>query len=158
MPVPGPRAALLAALLLAACGNAAPGQDAGGAAAPLPADIVRALQTDERVLDCPGAMAAGGFAADWVRVRRVDLDGQGAVDWLVEGVHPCLRRDGLADWWLYADDGAQRRLLQAIRDARAVRVLGAPAGPAVLRVETASGASVLRFDHAGSGGPARGPR
>ena len=143
------RVALLAcSLLLAACG-ATPRPAAGQDAAPLPADIVRALQTDERVLDCPGAMAAGGFAADWVRVRRVDLDGQGAVDWLVEGVHPCLRRDGLADWWLYADDGAQRRLLQPIRDARSVRVLAAPAGPAALRVETASGARVLRYGQAG---------
>lgn len=144
------RAALLAGcLLLAACG-AAPRPAVGQEAAPLPADIVRALQTDERVLDCPGALAGSGFAADWVHVRRVDLDGQGAVDWLVEGVHPCLRRDGLADWWVYADDGPQRRLLQPIRDARSVQVLDAPAGPAALRVETASGARVLRYDDAGN--------
>ncbi len=80
----------------------------------------------------------------------VDLDGQGAVDWLVEGVHPCLRRDGQADWWLYADDGPQRRLLERIRDARAVEVLPAPAGAAAaLRVETASGARVLRYAQGG---------
>ena len=146
----GRHVALLAcSLLLVACG-AAPRPAAGQEAAPLPADIVRALQTDERVLDCPGALAAGGFAADWVRVRRVDLDGQGAVDWLVEGLHPCLRRDGRADWWLYADDGPQRRLLERIRDARAVEVLPAPAGAAAaLRVETASGARVLRYGQGG---------
>ena len=149
----GHRAALLAAaLLLAACGNAAPRQDAATGAAPLPPDIARALQTDERVLDCAQAAAAGGsaFAPDWVRAYRVDLDGQAERDWIVEGLHPCLRGDGLSDWWLYADDGQARRLLGRIRGARAVEVLPARTrGHADLRVDTPAGTRILRYRDAG---------
>src|SRR5687768_5134610 len=50
-----------------------------------PADIVRALGTDERVLSCVEGTRDGTslFAPDWVAVRRIDLDDDGRGDWIV---------------------------------------------------------------------------
>lgn len=149
---------LPACLLLAACGVAGSGP-AGGQGRPeaaqaqvLPADIERALQTDERVLDCPQGQVDGhsAFATDWVRARRVDLDDDGRADWLVEGTHPCLRRDGAADWWIYAEASGGRRLLGRVRGARALEVLPARShGHAELRVEDTQGARILRYRDGG---------
>lgn len=153
------RVALFACgLLLAACGAASPARDDGQAppataqAQTLPADIQRALQTDERVLDCPQGQVDGhsAFAADWVRPRRVDLDDDGRADWLLEGVHPCLRRDGAADWWIYAETAGGRRLLGRVRGARALDVLPARSrGHAELRVEDTEGERILRYRDGG---------
>lgn len=144
--------ALAGGLLLAACQPAAPAGTPPGAS-PLPADIARALQTDERVLDCRHGDAPAGrsrFTDDWVSARRVDLDDDGRADWLVEGRHPCLRRDGLADWWLYAEGAQGRRLLGRVRDARAVEVLPARSGGhAELRVLTDGGERILRYRDGG---------
>ncbi len=149
------RATLLACgLLLAACGAAGPATDgvqdgrAGAQSQALPSDIVRALQTDERVLDCAQGRRDGrsAFASDWVRWRQPDLDGDGRADWLVEGVHPCLRRDGAADWWIYADTPDGRRLLGRVRDVHAVEALPARSqGYADLRVRGAQGERILRY-------------
>ena len=142
---------LLAALLLAACQPAPSARATGPVATPtpqLPNDIVRGLQTDARVLECPQGLRQGrsAFAADWVRSRRVDLDADGREDWLVEGVHPCLRRDGLADWWIYAEGDGGRRLIGHVRDARSLEVLPASGpGHAGLRVRTAEGERILRY-------------
>ena len=152
-----PRATLLlACLLLAACQPAPPahGEATAGASATdaLPADIVRGLQTDERVLDCAQGPQDGrsAFAADWVMPRRVDLDADGRADWLVEGVHPCLRRGGLSDWWIYAEGVEGRRLLGRVRDVRALDVLPASGqGHAALRVTTTEGEHVLRYRDGG---------
>lgn len=90
----------------------------------LPPDITRGLSTDARVVDCATGTQDGAsrFAADWVVARRVDLDAAGGEDWVVHGRHGCLASDGAADWWLYADDGAQRRLVLAAGRARAIDV------------------------------------
>ncbi|MBJ6981806.1 MULTISPECIES: hypothetical protein [unclassified Luteimonas] len=94
------------------------------AGAVLPADIVRALSSDARVLDCQEGTYQGAsrFAPDWVIARRVDLDDDGRDDWVVQGRHRCLATDGAADWWLYADDGSQRRLLLAAGRARVLEL------------------------------------
>ncbi len=138
--------ALLAAALLAACGATQPSPRDGNAA--LPQDIARALQTDERVLDCATGTRDGRseFRDDWVRVRRVDLDGDGRRDWLLEGRAPCLHADGVSDWWVYAEEGGHRRLLGTQRAVRAVEVLESRSGGfADLRVVASGGAHIVRY-------------
>lgn len=137
----------LALALLAACAPAAWHTGAG-----LPDDIERALQTDERVLDCPTGTRGGISAFDdgWVAVRRVDLNDDAQPDWLLRGVHPCLRRGGLADWWLYAQAPEGRRLLGTWRAARAVDVLRSQShGWRDLRVSDGSGTRVVRYRDGG---------
>lgn len=148
-------AALACGLLLAACRPVATAEAPPGdpPARPLPADIVRALQTDERVLDCPHADAGAGrsgFNEDWVSARRVHLDDDGRADWLVEGRHSCLRRDGLADWWIYAEGSQGRRLLGRLRDVRGLEVLPSRSGGhAELRVLDDGGERILRYRDGG---------
>lgn len=145
-------AALACGLLLAACQPVAPA-GTPPAEPPLPADIARALQTDERVLDCRHDDSAAGrsrFSDDWVSARRVDLDDDGQADWLIEGRHPCLRRDGLADWWIYAEGAQGRRLLGRLRDVRGLEALPSRSGGhAELRVLTDSGERILRYRDGG---------
>ena len=101
------------------------GEQAHGA--PLPDDIVRGLSTDDRVLDCDQGLVDGrsAFAPGWVIAHRVDFDGDGRGDWLVEGRHACIAGGDGADWWLYAEDPDGRRLLLAAGRAGAVEVLPA---------------------------------
>lgn len=90
-------------------------------------DIARGLSTDTRVLACEDGVVDGrsAFTPDWVLAHRIDLDDDGRDDWLVEGRHACLGDADGADWWLYADDAAGRRLLLAAGRARIVDVLSA---------------------------------
>ena len=94
-------------------------------AASLPDDILRGLSTDDRVLDCDEGLVDGrsAFAPGWVLAHRVDLDADGRDDWLVEGRHRCLAGTDGADWWLYAEADAGRRLLLAAGRATAVELL-----------------------------------
>ncbi len=139
------RAAGIALLLLAAC---APAAWRAGADAGLPDDIERALQTDRHVLDCAAGTRDGVslFDEDWVAVQRIDLNGDARADWLLRGVHPCLRRDGLPDWWLYAEGPHGRRLLGVQRAARSVEALRSRSqGWRDLRVRDASGVRIVRY-------------
>ncbi len=153
-------APLLAAALLAACDAAGPASrdddDAG-----LPSDIERALQTDERVLDCAMGTREGRsrFRDDWVRVRRVDLDGDGRQDWLLEGRAPCLHADGVSDWWIYAEQDGHRRLIGTQRAVRAVEVLKTRSGGfADLLVVSPDGARTVRYGDGHYRGPTEDDR
>lgn len=118
----------------------------------LPADILRGLATDDRVLDCDEGLVDGRsvFAQDWVVAHRIDLDGDGHDDWLVEGRHDCLSGPGDADWWLYAGGGAGRRLVLAAGRASIVELLSSRShGVADLRLLRSDG-SVLHARHDGS--------
>lgn len=149
--------ALLAAVLFAACDPAGPSaRDADGGEAGLPQDIVRALQTDERVLDCATGTqdSRSGFRDDWVRVRRVDLDGDGDQDWLLEGRAPCLHADGLSDWWIYAEEDGHRRLIGTQRSVRSVEVLSARGnGFSDLLVVAPGGVRTVRYADGGYRAP-----
>ena len=124
------------------------GEQAQGAA--LPDDIARGLSTDDRVLDCEQGLVDGrsAFAPGWVFAHRVDLDGDGYEDWLVEGRHACVADEGGADWWLYAEDPDGRRLLLAAGRAEAVEVLPARSdGFAGLRLlREGGGVDEARYD------------
>lgn len=88
----------------------------------LPVDIARGLSTDARVLDCRDGVVDGvsAFAPDWVEARRVDLDGDGLDDWLVEGRHRCLMEGDVPAWWAYAGEASGYRLVLAGEVARQV--------------------------------------
>lgn len=96
---------------------------AGGDALPEP--IARALQTDERVLDCGEGVRDGvsRFRPDWVAAHRVDLDGDARPDWVVGGVHPCLREAENAFWWVYAGTADGARALMRGERATALEVM-----------------------------------
>ncbi|MCE7031706.1 hypothetical protein LY625_03585 [Lysobacter sp. GX 14042] len=133
-------------------------RDPGDTTTPLPEAISRALQTDELVLTCPGGVVDGRshFARDWVGVHRVDLDGDGREEWILNGLHPCLRQqaDDNAWWWIYSGDaaGSQRVLLRA-RQARQLEVLPTRHnGMADLRAHLVNGrGQALRSDFASDG-------
>lgn len=101
--------------------------DDSGEAIALPEDVLRALATDERVLDCAQGVRGGQsrFAADWVAARRIDLDDDGDGDWVLNGRHACLREGDAADWWLYADEGNARRRLLVVDSADSLEVADA---------------------------------
>lgn len=101
--------------------------DDPGDAIALPDDVIRALATDERVLACAQGVRGGQsrFAADWVAARRIDLDGDGDGDWVLNGRHACLREGAAADWWLYADEGNARRRLLVVDSADSLEVADA---------------------------------
>lgn len=134
---------LAAGVVLALAAAVAP-----AAAAELPDDIERALQTDERVLDCPAGTRDGVslFAEDWVAVQRIDLNDDARPDWLLRGLHPCLRRDGGADWWLYAQQPQGRRLLGVQRGVQSLEVLPSRTGGwRDLRVRDRGGVRIVRY-------------
>lgn len=123
--------------------------DAGQPGVALPEAIVRALGTDERVLSCVEGTRDGTslFAPDWVAVRRIDLDGDGRDDWIVNGRHACLREGDAAGWWVYADTGDTPRLLLAGVMATALDVLPARSkGYRDLGLQQADGDAVARYD------------
>lgn len=100
-------------------------QDDTGDASVLPASIARALETDQRVLDCAAGTRDGvsQFAKNWVGVRRIDLNDDGRSDWLLNGRHACLRPENTAAWWAYADDADGQRLVMAGEPATSLEVM-----------------------------------
>lgn len=101
-------------------------EDEGDPRVALPEDIDRALQTDERVLACPAGTRDGisQFARDWVGVRRFDLNADGRPDWIVNGLHRCLRQPDAGYWWLYEETPRGRRVL--LRGAPAATLVVLP--------------------------------
>jgi hypothetical protein len=133
--------------------------DAGQPGLALPADIVRALGTDERVLSCAQGTRDGvsQFAPDWVAVRRIDLDHDGRGDWIVNGRHACLRDRDAAGWWVYADTADTPRLLLAGALATALEILPARTqGYRDLRLQRTDGDAIARYDGSGYALPASG--
>lgn len=101
--------------------------DEGDPRLALPEDVDRALQTDERVLSCPAGTRDGvsQFARDWVGVRQLDLNADGRPDWIVNGLHRCLRQPDAGYWWLYEETPRGRRVL--LRGAPAATLVVLPA-------------------------------
>ena len=91
----------------------------------LPAAIARALGTDELVLSCADGTRDGvsQFAADWIGIDRVDLNGDGRADWIVHGRNACLRQPNAAYWWIYADAADRPRLVLRAELAQTLEVL-----------------------------------
>lgn len=131
-------------------------RDAGDPALPIPAAITRALHTDPRVLDCAQGVVdrRSQFARDWVGVHRVDLDGDGQGEWILNGLHPCLRQqaDDHAYWWIYTGQ-APYRLLSRAQQGRQLEVLPTRhAGWADLRLHLLNGrGQPLELDLASDG-------
>lgn len=129
--------------------------DAGEPDLALPAAIVRALGTDERMLSCADGTRDGTsrFAADWVAARRIDLDDDGHADWIVNGRHACLREGDAAGWWVYADSGDAQRLLLRAAMATSLEVLGwRTQGFRDLRLQRAGDDVTVRYDGERYGG------
>ena len=125
------------------------GDAPGDTAQTLPAAIVRGLGTDELVLTCADGTRDGvsQFAADWVAVDRLDLNGDGRSDWIVHGRNACLRQADAAYWWLYEDTADTPRLLLRAEPARALQVLATSTrGYRDLRLRIAGGRSALVAD------------
>lgn len=133
---------------------------ASAPAAALPASIARALGTDERVLDCAQGTQGGvsQFRPDWVRAQRVDLDGDGRQDWIVEGRNACLRDGDAPYWWAYADAAAGQRLILSSVAAQALQPAETRTnGFRDLRLRRDGGETVAHYDgtqYAVAAGPA----
>ena len=126
------------------------GDAPGDAAQTLPAAIARGLGTDELVLTCTDGTRDGvsQFAADWVAIDRLDLNGDGRADWLVHGRNACLRQADAAYWWLYEDTADTPRLLLRAEPARSLEVLATSTrGYRDLRMHIAGGRSALVADN-----------
>lgn len=143
----------------AATGPAFDHRDPGDSRAVLPDPISRALQTDALVLDCPEGVDRGRslFARDWVGVHRADLDSDGREEWILNGLHPCLRQqaDGHAYWWVYGgeEDAGTMQLLARALQGRVLEVLpGRHGGMADLRMHLVNGrGEPLQLDLASDG-------
>ncbi|MBC7988957.1 MAG: hypothetical protein H7Y19_05175 [Luteimonas sp.] len=126
------------------------GDAPGDATQTLPTAIARALGTDELVLTCADGTRDGisQFAADWVAVDRLDLNGDGRADWIVHGRNPCLRQADAAYWWLYENTVDTPRLLLRAEPARSLEVLATSTrGYRDLRMQIAGGRSALVADN-----------
>ncbi|TKR29284.1 hypothetical protein FCE95_14065 [Luteimonas gilva] len=126
----------------------------------MPASIVRALGTDERVLACAQGTRAGvsQFNPDWVKTQRVDLNDDGRQDWIVEGRHACLRDGETPYWWAYADEAAGQRLVLSSVTAQALQPVDARTdGFRDLRLRSAGGETVARYDGTQYAIPAAAP-
>lgn len=130
------------AAVLCCCSQATPSSAESAASAPgaqaaaneptdaLPASILRGLGTDARVLDCAQGTRDGisQFGPDWVQAQRIDLNGDGRQDWIVEGRHACLRDGEIPYWWAYADETAGPRLVLSSVAAQALQPAEARSG------------------------------
>ena len=126
------------------------GDASGDTAQSLPAAIARGLGTDELVLTCADGTRNGvsQFAADWIAVDRLDLNGDGRADWIVHGRNACLRQADAAYWWLYEDTADTPRLLLRAEPARSLEVLATSTrGYRDLRMHIAGGRSALVADN-----------
>ncbi|WP_249476218.1 hypothetical protein [Luteimonas galliterrae] len=115
----------------------------------MPASIVRALGTDERVLDCAQGTRNGvsQFQSDWVETQRADLNDDGRADWIVHGRHDCLRDGDDAYWWAYADEPAGQRLVLSAVAAQDLSVADTRTnGFRDLRARDGAGEEVVRYD------------
>lgn len=156
------------ASIAAACSPASNGSGSAGAAkadaAPsheaLPPAIVRALGTDERVLDCTQGTRDGvsQFQPDWVQAQRTDLNDDGRADWIVRGRHDCLRDDDNAYWWAYADEPAGQRLVLSAVVAQDLRATDTRTnGFRDLRVRDGGVEEAVRYDGSHYAQPADEP-
>ncbi len=131
-------------------------RDAGVPGTSIPDAIQRALHTDARVLECAAGVVDGRsrFAPDWVGVHRVDLDGDGNGEWILNGLHPCLRQpaDDHAYWWIYTGH-APYRLLSRGQQGQQLEVRASRhAGLADLRLHLVNGrGQPLELDLASDG-------
>jgi hypothetical protein len=126
------------------------GDASGDTAQSLPAAIARGLGTDELVLTCADGTRDGvsRFAADWVAIDRLDLNGDGRAEWLVHGRNACLRQSDAAYWWLYEDTADTPRLLLRAEPARSLEILATSTrGYRDLRMHIAGGRSALVADN-----------
>lgn len=133
-------------------------RDPGDTSAALPDAILRALQTDELVLGCADGVTDGRsrFARDWVGAHRIDLDADGGDDWILNGLHPCLRQhaDDHAYWWVYTTTaGGSERVVLRARQGRQLEVLPSHHnGMADLRFHLINGrGQALQADYASDG-------
>lgn len=99
--------ALSSAFSLVACHSAVskdPTLDAnsGGPASELPRGIVDGLSTDAAVLRCSTDAASGQVKLDLAafKLSRLDLDDDGAPEWIIAGTGACLSPDGRSPWWI----------------------------------------------------------
>lgn len=156
--------AYLIALLAGACSPAATNDANGPAQANpeqagfgLPPAIVRALGTDERVLDCAQGTKNGvsRFQPDWVGAERVDLNDDGRPDWIVQGRNACLRDGDAPYWWAYADEAAgQRLILPAVSADALVPADNRTQGFRDLRLRRGGADAVARYEGAAYAVPA----
>lgn len=119
------------------------------AADALPASILRALGTDAHVLDCAQGTRDGvsQFRPDWVQAQRLDLNGDGRRDWIVEGRHACLREGEIPYWWAYADEVAGPRLVLSSVAAQALQPAEARSGGfRDLRLKRDGGETIARYE------------
>ncbi len=145
----------LAGFALAACSQATPPSDGVTAQAPdapaasLPPAIARALGTDERMLDCAQGTRAGvsQFQPDWVKTQRIDLNADGRKDWIVKGLHACLREGDAPYWWAYADEAVGQRLILSAAAAQDLQPADARTnGFRDLRLRRDGGDTVAHYD------------
>lgn len=86
---------------------------------PLPTDIRRGLNIDERVLSCfTGEQGTVRFKERWFASTRINLNGDRYPDWIVHSTQPCLGGDGGVRWWVFRTIAREHQLILAANAAR----------------------------------------
>ena len=83
--------------------------------APVPADVIAVLKSDERVDVCFRTEGAGTDEAAWFEAAELDLNGDRRADLIIKPKHSCLFGANQGPFWIFQNmpDGYQKILAES---------------------------------------------